>query len=90
MRCCVMRKIVGAVLVGLAAVAPQVAADEVRLKPFILGTAPAGNLEQAVADVKSSLKAQGFDEAGSYSPYPGATVIVVTSPELKAAAARAR
>src|SRR4030067_1093608 len=90
MRCCVMRKIAGAVLVGLAAVAPQVAADEVRLKPFILGTAPAGNLEQAVADVKSSLKAQGFDEAGSYSPYPGATVIVVTSPELKAAAARAR
>lgn len=90
MRSCVMRKIVGAVLVGLAAVAPQVAANEVRLKPFILGTAPAGNLEQAVANVQSSLKAQGFDEAGSYSPYPGATVIVVTSPELKAAAASAR
>jgi len=76
--------------VGLAAVASQAAADEVRLKPFILGNAPAGDMEQAVAAVKSSLKAQGFEEAGSYSPYAGATVIVVTSPELKAAAAKVK
>ena len=76
-------------LAGLVAVAAQ-AADEARLKPFILGNTPAGNLEQAVAVVKSALKAQGFDEAGSYSPFVGATVIVVTSPELKAAAARAK
>jgi hypothetical protein len=46
-------------------------------------------MEQAVAAVRNSLKVQGFDEAGSYSPYAGATVIVVTSPELKAAAASA-
>jgi hypothetical protein len=85
-----MHKILGVILVGLAAVASQAAADEVRLKPFILGSAPAGNLEQAVAAVKSSLKAQGFEEAGSYSPYAGATVIVVTGPELKAAAAKAK
>jgi hypothetical protein len=80
----------GVILVGLAAVASQAAADEVRIKPFILGNAPAGDMEQAVAAVKSSLKAQGFDEAGSYSPYAGATVIVVTSPELKAAAAKVK
>jgi len=36
-----------------------------------------------VTSVKAALKAQGFEEAGSYSPYAGATVIVVTSPELK-------
>jgi len=90
MRCCVMNKFVLAALVGLATVASQAVADEVRLKPYILGNAPAGNLVQTVADVKSALKASGFDEAGSYSPYPGAVVIVVTSPELKAAAARAR
>lgn len=84
-----MHRFLGAILVGMAAVVPQVAADEMRLKPFILGTAPAGNTEQTVAAVKSALKAQGFDEAGSYSPYASATVIVVTSPELKAAAARA-
>lgn len=90
MRCSVMQKILEVILVGLVAVATPVLADEVRYKPFILGTAPTGNLEQAVATVKSALKLQGFDEAGSYSPYAGATVIVVTSPELKVAAARAR
>ncbi len=90
MHCSVVHKILGVVLVGLATVASQAVADETRLKPYILGNAPAENLAQAVADVKNALKAQGFDEAGSYSPYPGATVIVVTSPELKAAAARAR
>jgi len=74
----------------MVAVASPVVADEVHLKPFMLGSTPAGNLEQAVAAAKSALKAQGFDEAGSYSPYAGATVIVVTSPELKAAAARAK
>lgn len=75
------------IIFGLAGIASLSAADEVLLKPFVLGNAPTGNLEQAAATVKTALKAQGFDEAGSYSPYPGATVIVVTSPELKAAAA---
>lgn len=64
-------------------------AEEPRLRPYILGNAPAGSIEQAVAGVRTALKAQGFEEAGSYSPYAGATVIVVTSPELKAAAAAA-
>src|SRR4030066_328060 len=90
MRYLAMRKMLGVFLAGLTVAAAPATADEVRLKPFVLGTAPAGNLEQAVAAVKSSLKTQGFEEAGSYSPYAGATVIVVTSPELKAAAARAR
>ena len=90
MSCSVMHKFLGVLLVSMVAVASQAAADEVRLKPFILGSTPAGTMEQALAAVKSSLKAQGFDEAGSYSPYAGATVIVVTSRELKAAAASAR
>lgn len=72
---------------SLAVALPLRAADEVLLKPFMLGNAPTGGLEQAVAAVKAALKAQGFEEAGSYSPYAGATVIVVTSPELKTAAA---
>jgi hypothetical protein len=69
---------------------PHAGADDLHLKPFMLGTAPTGNLEQAATTVKAALKAQGFEEAGSYSPYAGATVIVVTSAELKAAAARAK
>ena len=46
----VMHKILGVILVGLAAVASEVAvaADEARLKPFILGTAPGGIAEMAI------------------------------------------
>ena len=90
MRCFAMRKMLGVILLGLTVAASSATADDVRLKPFVLGTEPAGGMEQAVAAVKSSLKVQGFDEAGSYSPYAGATVIVVTSPELRAATAKAK
>lgn len=85
----VMRKIVMAALLGLVCALPA-RADEVRLKPFILGYTPAGGMEQVVTAVETALKAQGFEVAGSYSPYAEATVVVVTSPELKAAAARTK
>jgi hypothetical protein len=85
----VLNKIFGAALLGLVCALP-VQAEEVMLKPFILGNAPSGSMELGVSLVKNALKAQGFEEAGSYSPYAGATVIVVTSPELKAAAAGAK
>lgn len=76
-------------LLALLFVSPLHAEDP-RLRPYILGNTPTGSMEQAVAGVRAALKAQGFEEAGSYSPYAGATVVVVTSPELKAAAAAAR
>jgi hypothetical protein len=80
-------KIFGAALLGLICALP-VQADDVLLKPFILAPTPAGNAEQVVAAVKTALTGQGFEEVGSYSPYAGATIIVVTSPELKATAAK--
>jgi hypothetical protein len=80
-------KIFGAALLGLIFALPVQADDEL-LKPFILAPTPAGNAEQVVAAVKTALNGQGFEEVGSYSPYAGATIIVVTSPELKAAAAK--
>ena len=83
----VLNKIIRAALLGLICALP-VHADDVLLKPFVLGTTPADSMEQAVAAVKDALKAQGFEEAGSYSPYAVATIIVVTSPELRAAAAK--
>ena len=85
----VLNKIFAAVLLGLVCVLP-VRADDVLHKPYVLGVTPAGSLEEVVAAVKSALKAEGFEEAGSYSPYAGTTVIVVSSPELKAAAAGAK
>jgi hypothetical protein len=77
------------VVLGVLFMAPSLAADEARLRPFVLGNTPGGGIEQVVTAVKAALKAQGFEEAGSYTPYPGATVVVVTNPELKSAAARA-
>ena len=41
-----------------------------------------------VIDVKTALQGQGFEVVGAYSPYPNATVIVVTSGDLKAKAAK--
>jgi hypothetical protein len=59
------------------------------LKPFVLGTEPQKtDPAQVVVDVKTALQAQGFEVVGAYSPYPNATVIVVTSGDLKAKAAK--
>ncbi len=59
------------------------------LKPFVLGTAPKDtDLEKVVASTKTALQGQGFEVAGSYSPYPGAVVIAVTNDALKANAAK--
>lgn len=81
-------------LMGLTAAvvftAPAWADNVGMLRPYVLGHAVEGSMEQVIAGVKTALKAQGFSEAGSYSPYAGAMVIVVTSPELMAAAASAK
>ena len=59
------------------------------LKPFVLGAEPKqGDIAQVVLATKSALQGQGFEIVGSYSPYPNATVIVVTSDALKANAAK--
>ena len=87
MRYSVFMKLAGLMLGAMLTIGQAGAADG-GYKPYILGIAPvAGGLDQVTAGVRNALKAQGFEEAGSYSPYAGATVIVVTSPELKAAAA---
>lgn len=78
-------------LLGVLLTIGQASAAEIRYKPYVLGFSPAaGGLDPSATAVRNALKAQGFEEAGSYSPYAGAMVIVVTSPELKAAAASAK
>ncbi|MHB8258279.1 MAG: hypothetical protein ACYDHY_16350 [Acidiferrobacterales bacterium] len=80
-----------AVLLGIAATMPARAAA-VRLKPYIMGNPPPDGM--SVLDIANlvelQLASQGFDLAGSYSPYPSARVIIVTDRELKEAAARAK
>ncbi len=70
-------------LVGTASAQGEV------LKPYVLGNAVPGDLDQVVEKVKSALAAKGFQIVGNYSPYPGAVVICATSDALKAAAAKA-
>lgn len=75
-------------LVGLLLCLTGVAQADT-LKPFILGGTVNGSMGEAVSNVKSRLAAAGFQVLGSYSPYPGATVIAATNQELKAAALKA-
>lgn len=65
---------------------PAAAADTV-LKPFVLASRGAGDPAAAVAEVRGSLEAAGFQVVGSYQPYQDATVLAVTNEFLKAAAA---
>jgi len=63
-------------------------ADEVLLKPFILGSKGPGAVAEKTEAAKAALTANGFTVVGTYSPYPNATVVVVTNDALKANAAK--
>lgn len=72
-------------ILGLVATAAGAAE---KLKPFVLASSGAGAVADKLVEVKGALTGQGFEVAGEYSPYAGAHVVVVTSDELKAAAAK--
>ena len=75
-------------LIGLSG---ALAADKEGLKPFILSkTITGGNLAGTITSTKEALAAQGFEIAGEYTPYDNATLIIVTSDELKANAAKTK
>ena len=59
-----------------------------KMKPFVLASKASGDVTAVVADVKSKLTAAGFELVGEYSPYEGATILIVTSDALKSAAAQ--
>ena len=51
------------------------------LEPFVLAFTGSGSIDDTAAQVKDKATAAGFEVVGSYSPYDGAMVIVVTSDE---------
>ncbi|MFC1844440.1 hypothetical protein ACFLZ5_06575 [Thermodesulfobacteriota bacterium] len=59
------------------------------LKPFVLGKAVTGTMAEVVTHATTKLTEQGFTVVGTYSPYPNATVICASHPEISAAAAEA-
>lgn len=75
---------------GLIFLFATVTANAEPLKPFVLGNEVSGDMAAVVSIVKVHLADKGFEVVGSYSPYPGATVIAVTNAELKAAATKAK
>jgi len=66
----------------------SVLADDALLKPFVLASKGAGTVADKTAAAKTALQANGFTIAGSYSPYPETTIIVVTNDEMKNTAAK--
>jgi len=63
------------------------AADQ-PLKPYLLGFRGPGVVEAKLSEVRTGLEQKGFQVVGSYAPYKGAQVLVVTSDALKAAATK--
>ncbi|KPJ91702.1 MAG: hypothetical protein AMJ53_11020 [Gammaproteobacteria bacterium SG8_11] len=70
-------------IVGLLSMATW--ADE-RIKPFILASNEAGNMQDTISAVKDKLTSTGFSIVGEYTPYQGAHIIVITNDELLKAA----
>ncbi len=65
-----------------------VRAEETRYRPYVLAENAAGELQAKLESTRAALKKQNFTIAGEYSPYEGAHIIAVTSPELKQIAAQ--
>lgn len=64
-----------------------IAADDEKLKTFILAEQKAGDVASIAAATKAKLTKAGFEVVGEYSPYSTATVLIVTNNALKANAA---
>jgi hypothetical protein len=73
----------------LALAAGAAPGADAELKPFVLARKiTSSDVSSTVKETRTALEAAGFVVVGSYEPYPDATVLVVTSDELKAIAAQ--
>lgn len=61
-----------------------------KLKPFVLASQKAADLNAEISRVKAALAGAGFQVAGEVSPYKGTHIIVVTNDELKKNAAASK
>ena len=63
------------------------AEEDVRYRPYILGSNASGSLDSVVEDSRQKLTTQGFEVVGEYAPYDGAHILIVTNDALKKQAA---
>ena len=59
-----------------------------RLRPFVLASETEASVEESVASTRSALVAAGFEVIGDYSPFQAAHVLIFTSGDLQAIAAK--
>ena len=83
-----MRAILRGMFCLFFGISSAVMAQDAVLKPFVLASKGPGEVAQAVEAAKAKLTQNGFTIAGSYSPYPNATVIAVTNDEMRSTAAK--
>lgn len=57
--------------------------EDERYKPFVLASKGPGDMVAKTNAAKAALNANGFTIVGTYSPYPAATILIVTNDELK-------
>jgi len=74
-----------ATLIPLATVTAM--ASDAIMKPFVLASKGAGEVAAVTEATKSKLTAAGFTIVGTYSPYPNATILIITNDDLKKNAA---
>lgn len=84
-----MRRLITALALWAAGTVAAAAAEPT-MKPFVLAWSDAADPAATVATVTNKLKAAGFEIAGSYTPYAGATIIAVTDAQLRGDAAKSR
>ena len=70
-----MRAFLRGVFCLLLGISGAALAQDALLKPFVLGSKGPGEVAQNVEAAKAKLTQNGFTIAGSYSPYPNATII---------------
>ncbi len=81
----ILKSVLAAMLFMMLTVSAQ-AAD--LLKPYVLAfTTTTGTVASVTDEVKAKLTGAGFQIVGSYSPFDGANILVVTNDELLKAAA---
>lgn len=80
-------KVIFLAALALFSLNTAMADDELLLKPFVLASKGTGSLNAKAEAAKAALIANGFTIAGTYSPYSTATILIVTSDELKKNAA---
>ena len=59
-----------------------------RIQAFVLASSGPGDLAGTVSSTKDKLTGAGFEIAGTYAPYSGAEIIVITNDEMQAAATK--